>query len=274
MLEEPVVNLPTGLGDNTTAEYATSLAREFDAHLAGLHSPPGRTNGHAGDDLTPELFDELQNEAETRAKEAVAKFEEAIRGSGVSAEVRWMPVSFAGTGDQFGLIARRFDLSIVRQAEPDKSTPDYLIVEGALFDSGRPVLILPYIVKGGFKFDRILVCWDGSRNAARAVGDLLPILEKAAAVEVVIVGDKPKSKEMPGADIAQSLARHGVKVEVNEIVASDIDVANVILSHASDLAADLMVMGGYGHSRLREFVLGGATRSILATMTISTIMSH
>jgi nucleotide-binding universal stress UspA family protein len=119
-----------------------------------------------------------------------------------------------------------------------------------------------------------MVCWDGSRSAARAVGDAMPFLVRAKVVEVVIVGGGVKTDEIAGADIAQHLARHGAKVELKQIVAPDIDAANALLSHAADVSADLMVMGGYGHSRLREFVLGGVTRSILATMTVPTLMSH
>jgi len=113
-----------------------------------------------------------------------------------------------------------------------------------------------------------------SRSAARAVGDAMPFFKRAKTVEVVVVGDRPKSKEIPGADIAHHLARHGVTVEVKEIVAADVDAANVLLSHAADTSADFMVMGGYGHSRLREFILGGVTRSILNSMTVPVLMSH
>jgi nucleotide-binding universal stress UspA family protein len=185
-----------------------------------------------------------------------------------------MTASFVGTADVFGRIARRFDLSVVRQAEPKSSTPAPLIIEAALFETGRPVLIVPYIQKGGIKLDRVMVCWDGSRGAARAAGDAMPFLERAKAVEVVIVTERGKTDEVPGADIAQHLARHGVTVEVKQIVAPDAKVANVLLSHAADSSADFLVMGGFGHSRLREFVLGGVTRSILDTMTVPTLMSH
>ncbi len=103
----------------------------------------------------------------------------------------------------------------------------------------------------------------------------MPFLVRAKVVEVFIVtGERKKSEEVPGADIAKHLARHGLNVEINRIVASDTDVANTILSHAADADADFIVMGGYGHSRLREFILGGATRGILASMTIPTLMSH
>src|SRR5262249_32763384 len=139
--------------------------------------------------------------------------------------------------------------------------------------SGRPVLVVPYIQKGPLKLDRVLVAWDGSRNAARAIADAMPLLAKAKTVEVVIVG-KGKSDEIPGADIAQHLARHDLKVELKRIVSPESDIASTLLSHIADTAADFIVMGGYGHSRLREFIYGGVTRSILSSMTVPALMSH
>ena len=109
-----------------------------------------------------------------------------------------------------------------------------------------------------------MLCWDGSRAATRAIADAMPLLKKAGQVEVVIVtNERGKRDEIEGADMAQHLARHGLKVEVKRTVLGDIAVADVILSHAADVGSDFIVMGGYGHSRLREFVLGGVTRSIL-----------
>ena len=108
--------------------------------------------------------------------------------------------------------------------------------------------------------DRVMVCWDESRAAARAVGDALPFLKKAKQVEIVIVSDKPNKKDESGSRFGQHLARHGLKVEIEQMT-SHIDVASTILSYAADFNADMIVMGGYGHSRLREFVLGGATRT-------------
>ncbi|HKN09659.1 MAG TPA: universal stress protein, partial [Pseudomonadota bacterium] len=145
--------------------------------------------------------------------------------------------------------------------------------------SGRPVLIVPYIQTAPLSLDRVLVCWDGSRSAARAVGDAMGFLVQAKVTEIVIVtGEAAKSDELPGADVARHLARHvaqhGAKVEVKEIAATEIDVANTILSHAADASVDLLVMGGYGHSRMREFLLGGVTRGILSSMTVPTLMSH
>jgi nucleotide-binding universal stress UspA family protein len=183
--------------------------------------------------------------------------------------------SLAGASENFGAMARRFDLSVVGQAEPGKVAPEELIVEGALFGSGRPVVVVPYIQKSGVRLDRVMVCWDASRAAARAVADAMPLLARAKAVDVVIVAsERPKSDEIPGADIGQHLARYNLNVEVKRIVTTETDVANTLLSHAADTAADFIVMGGYGHSRLREFILGGVTRGILASMTVPALMSH
>jgi nucleotide-binding universal stress UspA family protein len=120
-----------------------------------------------------------------------------------------------------------------------------------------------------------MVCWDGSRPAARAVADAMPILEKANRVQLVTVSnERGKKHEIEGADMGQHLARHGLNVEVKHIDRGHIDVADVLLSHAADSGTDFIVMGGYGHSRLREFVLGGVTHSIFRSMTVPVLMAH
>ena len=185
-----------------------------------------------------------------------------------------MSASFAGVGEQFGRIARRFDVSIVGQSEPESSAVEEIIAESALFESGRPVIIVPYIQKAPLKLDNVMVCWDGSRAAARAIADSMPLLAKARRVEVVIVTNERQEDEIEGADMGAHLARHGLNVDVKRTALGDIDIADVLLSHAADAGSDFIVMGGYGHSRLREFVLGGVTRSIFRSMTAPVLMSH
>jgi nucleotide-binding universal stress UspA family protein len=228
-----------------------------------------------GDALQADWIDGQREEAQAAALAVIAHFEEAARRNGISAEARRLDASLAGAAEIFGQIARRFDLSLVRQAEPGKAPLEDLIIEAALFDAGRPVLVVPYIQKTPLTLDRVLVCWDGGRSAARAVGDAMPFLHRAKEVQVVIVqGDAGKGDELPGADIAEHLARHGLKVDVKRIVATEGKVMDTILSHAADVGADFLVMGGYGHSRLREFILGGVTRGILGTMTVPVLLSH
>jgi nucleotide-binding universal stress UspA family protein len=225
--------------------------------------------------LSADVLGRVRSENRSAVEAIIAKFDRLANQAGLSAETRALDATFVGASGLFGRIARRFDLSIVGQAEPNKLAPEELIIEAALFESGRPVVVVPYIQKIGLKLDRIMVCWDGGHHAARAIADAMPFLERAKAIHVVIVAnDAGKHDEVPGADMAHHLARHGLKVEVKRVVSPDLDVANTLLSYAADTTADFMVMGGYGHSRLREFILGGATRGVLSTMTVPTLMSH
>lgn len=276
MIKDIVVNLSIGGSRDVVAEYAIALAGALGAHLSGVvfaYEPVIAPSILGG--VSASLIDEQRAEGIRNAEQAIARFNEAARRAGLSAETRKLAAGLAAAADLFGRIARRFDIAVVGQAEPGKLAPEELIVEGALFESGRPVILVPYIHKTGVKLDRILVCWDGSRTAARAIGDAMPLLEHAKSVEIVMVATgKPKSDEIPGADIALHLARHALKVEIKRIAAGNSEVASTILSHAADVSADFIVMGAYGHSRLREFILGGATRGILATMTVPVLMSH
>jgi nucleotide-binding universal stress UspA family protein len=276
MIKDIVVNLSIGEKPGTACDYAISVAAAFDAHLAGiafLYDPIAPVSG-AGY-IPAEVIEtqERDNEAATRA--ALGRFTAASARAGVTAEPLTLSASFGGVGEQFGRIARRFDLSIVGQAEPETSAVEEIIAESALFESGRPVIIVPYIQKAPLKLDRVMLCWDGSRTAARAIADAMPLLHRAGRVEVVIVAnERGKQDEIEGADMGAHLARHALNVEVKRIALGGIDVADVILSHAADASSDFIVMGGYGHSRLREFVLGGVTRSILRSMTVPVLMSH
>jgi nucleotide-binding universal stress UspA family protein len=215
-----------------------------------------------------------RREAQEAAKDAVARFEAAAKRAGVSAQATWSSAGLNGGLELFARIARRFDLSIVRQAQTGKSDAATPFIEAALFETGRAVLVVPHTRKAGIKLDRVMIAWDGSRSAARALGDAMPFLRRAKAVQLVMVTEHGKSEEVPGADIARHLACHQLAAEIKEIVAPHIKAADVLLSHATETGADLLVLGGYGHSRLREFVLGGVTRSVLAATTVPALMSH
>jgi len=276
MIKDLVVNLSLGVTRDPAADYAISIAEAFDAHICGVAFvydpivPPSVMGG-----IPSEIIDVQRSESEKAATSAIARFEAASKRSSLSSEHRALEASLGGSGDLFGSLARRFDLSVVGQAEPKHGPAQEFVIEGALFGSGRPVVVVPYIHKSALKLDRVLICWDGSRPATRAIADAMPFLQRSQALDVVIVASgRQKTDEIPGIDIGEHLARHGLKVEVKRIVATDIDVPNTILSHAADSGADFIVMGGFGHSRLREFVLGGATRGILAAMTVPTLMSH
>jgi nucleotide-binding universal stress UspA family protein len=277
IIKDIVVNLSVAEGGSYAGDYAVSVAAALDAHVTGIafaYDPivPVASTGY----IPPEVIETQQRDSEDAAKAAMSHFSAAADRAGVTAEPTMLAASFAGAGEQFGQIARRFDLAIVGQAEPDKGgTVEELIAESVLFESGRPVVMVPYIQKAPLKLDRVMVCWDGSRQAARAIADAMPLLERAGLVEVVIVtNERGKKDEIPGADMGQHLARHGLKVDIKRISEGSIDIADALLSHAADFSADFVVMGGYGHSRLREFVLGGVTRNILRSMTAPVLMSH
>jgi nucleotide-binding universal stress UspA family protein len=275
MLKDVVVSLSGRAPRDFAAEYATSIAATFGAHIAGisfLYEPviPDGTLGGIPVDLI-----ELQREENSKAaNDAISRFDTGVKKAGISAETRILDATFGGATTLFAQIARRFDLVVVGQAQREGGASDELIIEGALFESGRPLIVVPYIQKRGMTLDRVLACWDGSRTAARAIGDAMPFLERAKAVDIVIVAEERKSDEITGANMSEHLARHGVRASVKRIAKGDLAIEDVLLSYAADSGADFMVMGGYGHSRLREFILGGVTRGILASMTVPVLMSH
>jgi nucleotide-binding universal stress UspA family protein len=275
MLKVVVVNLSGRAPLDFAADYATSIAATFGAHVTGiafLYEPviPDGTLGGVPVDLI-----ELQREENSKiARDAISRFEAGVKKAGVASETRQLDATFGGAATRFAQVARRFDISVVAQAQREQGATDELIIEGALFESGRPVIVVPYIQKSGLTLERVLACWDGGRTAARAIADAMPFLERAKAVDLVIVAEERKNDEITGVRMSEHLTRHGVAVSVKRIAKGDLAVQDVILSYAADSGADFMVMGGYGHSRLREFILGGVTRGILNSMTVPVLMSH
>jgi nucleotide-binding universal stress UspA family protein len=275
VLKDIVVNLSGRADRDFAADYAISVAKTFGAHVAGtsfLYEPviPDGSLGGIPVDLI-----ELQREENSKiAKTAADRFTAAAKAAGVSAETRIIDATLGGGAAMFGQIARRFDLVVVPQAQREHGASEQLIVEGALFESGRPIIVVPYIQKDGLKLDRVLACWDGGRVAARAIADAMPLLERAKAVDVLIVAEERKRDEVTGANMIEHLTRHGITAQVKRTVKGDVTIEAAILDYAADSSADLLVMGGYGHSRLREFMLGGVTRSILSSMTVPVLMSH
>jgi nucleotide-binding universal stress UspA family protein len=276
MIKDIVVNLSVREDGGVVGDYAVSVADTLGAHIAGIAFVFDPIVPISGTGYIPaEIIETQLDDNQAAAKAAIDRFAAATLRTGVSAEPITLSASSAGAGEQFARIARRFDLAIVGQAEPGGNAAEELIAESTLFESGRPMIVVPYIQKGPLKLDRVMVCWDGSRPAARAIADAMPILEKAGKVEVVIVtNERGKQDEIEGADMGQHLARHGLKVDVKRIAGGHIDVAAALLSHVADSGADFIVMGGYGHSRLREFILGGVTHSILRAMTAPVLMAH
>jgi nucleotide-binding universal stress UspA family protein len=256
-------------------DYAASLAAAHDAHLAGaaiVHDLV--VPGTVFDAAAAGLLAEFRAQSEAAAAKNIAKFEEKCRREGLKSEAFTLDARTIGAGEMLALTARRYDLTVVRQSAPDEDGGSQVLAEAALFNSGRPVLIVPYAYDKPFKLDRVCVAWDGGARAARALSDAMPFLTRAKQVEIITVTPDTKDIEVPGAGIARHLARHGVDVALKNLIADKTSIAAKILSNATSEGADLLVMGGYGHSRLRQFVLGGVTRDILASTNVPTLMSH
>lgn len=256
---------------------AAELAQQHDAHLVGFHArPPFRTpvffdGGFPMDDL----FKSYEASAAADQATALAAFEKATKGRHLSTE--WRVVD-GFVDSELAVQARYADLLVLGQTDPDSSLPTPTdLPEAVALASGRPVLVVPHIGVTSPPGKTVLLCWNASREAARAASEALPIL-KAAAKVIVLVIDAKASPDghgaEPGADAAGWLARHGVKVTVQRDTAADDDVGATILSRAADHAIDLIVMGLYGHSRVREMVLGGASRTLLGSMIVPVLMVH
>lgn len=216
----------------------------------------------------------------SRANAALAEFHAISEQAGVASVEQRIVDDEAGAA--ISLQARYSDLVVIGQTDPEEPSPDLSddFPEFVVLNCGRPVLIVPYAGRFDSIGKRVLVAWDASMEATRAVTAAIPLLKRASLVQVAVFNpeaDPRKHGEQPGADIALYLARHGIEVEVEVLQRSadtDVDVGNALLSHAADFGADLLVMGGYGHSRFRQVLLGGVTDTILKTMTVPTLMAH
>jgi nucleotide-binding universal stress UspA family protein len=262
---------------SSAEDYAVSLAAAFGAHVEGFAFGlwPAPASFMPGE-YPAGYLDQLRGKGEEIGKAAAERFREAIRRADLSGDGYYVTTDLRAAVEMFARRARLADLAIVAQDQPEGAALHGPLIEAALFDSGRPVLVVPYIHRQPFQADRVVVAWDGGAPAARAVHDALPFLQRAKSVEVVVVETERKRDEgeIAGSDIATHLARHDLQVSLQRIPGSDIGVGNALLNHVAEQQTDLLVMGGYGHSRFREFVLGGATRDMLDAMTIPVLMAH
>lgn len=259
---------------------AAALALQYDAHLVGL-APTGWVlmPAEAAPALGLAAYEAAaMGELRQQAQACVASFEEQVRRLGVASYETRIEEGFAESA--MTLSARYCDLTIVSQTDPDTAPlgQSPLMPQDVLMQSGRPLLVLPYA--GAWSVapaSRVLVGWNASREAARAMHDALPMLKKATNVEVVVF-ETPADVDLdhgqlPGADVGLWLARHGVAVNVKHVPAK-MAAGEALLSYAADMNAELIVAGGYGHSRFREAVLGGVTRTLLRSSPVPVLMSH
>jgi nucleotide-binding universal stress UspA family protein len=275
-IKDILVHVDSSPRSKTRLEVATIVARQFAAHVVGLHVQPLDTMpGYAAIQMREALMRLGREAAERAAGAAKAHFERQLAGAQLSTEWR------TATGivdDQVALHARYADLCILGQPNPEVTpTLDEAALDRILLETGRPTLVVPYAGRFDTVGTRVLVAWDGSRAATRAISDALPFLTGAEMVTVLAVNPRRGIHghgDTPCTDMALHLARHGIKVQAAYDVSHEISVADVLLSRAADMAADLVVMGAYGHPRALEVILGGVTRSMLEHMTAPVLMSH
>lgn len=271
-----VVHCDTGTAAPRRLEVATQLADRFGASLVGVHAtPPFGVPFFVGDGFSMAPLLNAYEEGAAASKAASRKlFDQALKGKHLPTE--WRPID-GRLDDVLAVCGRYADLLVVGQSQVDDATQPGDVPEAVALASGRPVLVVPFIGAEKPVGRVVMLCWNATRESARAATDALPILKMAQKVIVFVVEPKiaPEGHgEEPGADVAAWLARHGVKVTVQRDVAPDVDVGNTILSRAADEDVDLIVMGLYGHSRLREMVLGGVSRTMLSSMTVPVLVAH
>ncbi|TCT07898.1 universal stress protein [Aquabacter spiritensis] len=242
----------------------TALCIVVGAPLGFFVQPPDRLDLATAD----------RRDALTKAQDLAEGIERRARAAGLQASsvviCREDPVGDEGVTE----VIRACDLIVVEQPDPDGVRPADMHLETLLVESGRPCLLVPYAGKPASRFRAIIVAWDGGVSAARALADAMPFLHRAARVEIVQVatGFLPEGARIE-ARLVEHLGAHGVSATFRTLVRTD-PFGEVILSHAADTETDLLVMGAYGHSPLREALLGGATRDILSAMTVPVLLSH
>jgi nucleotide-binding universal stress UspA family protein len=273
-----VVQLDTSKRAQVRLESAVRLASQFGAHLTGLFAmftpDPRAFQVMAG---TAGYYEDNERTREEDRGALERLFRAELVRAGLHGD--WVTTSeYANTS--VPRLGRCADLIIAGQDDP--GDPEAYVAdrfpEHLVLGSGRPVLLIPYAGTFPTVGKHVMIAWDGSREATRAVHDALPLLQQATGVIVVTVDkirDNAHDSRIPASEITTVLARHGVSVEINVIDGGhDLPIGDALLSHAADNAVDLIVMGAYGHTRWQELILGGATRTMLDSMTVPVLMSH
>jgi nucleotide-binding universal stress UspA family protein len=259
---------------------ATELARDFDAHLQGLYVIPAiEIYGGIGFVDAPIVF-EGNRELFQKSEKSVRKmFDAAVRNAGVRSDIEVIDSTSPDITDQMINRARRSDIIIVNQPPegPNRSVAGRELIERILLSTGRPTVVVPRKGRTSLAADLVIVGWNERREAARAVFDGIPLLKRAKKVQIVWVDPEkeyPHPGSLPGAELATTLDRHGVKAVIESISTGGQEAGDALLTKVADSGAELLVMGAYGHSRLSELILGGATKSVLNDMKCPVLFSH
>lgn len=263
---------PTSLG---AIDYACALAKVFEAKL-DVSSSQVSVNPPANW-LTGGMIAQMARDLEAKTAETTAKLESHLEASALAAVVEMrltrVPEQWPiGVSDN-SWRGRVSDICVMSLSPGGMDAR--LGIEDWLFGSGRPCVLYPESSKQAFSIENVLICWDFSRSAARAVSDALPLLHNAKRIRIAVFrGEKDIAVDDPGKPLIAFLREHGVAAEAEDVVIGGRTIGRAILEHASSIGADLILMGAFGHSRMQEFILGGATKEILDRSTIPLFMSH
>lgn len=260
-------------------ETAIAMAEAHDAHLSACAAleQPAYYYG-IGSEVAADVYLEDVERVRGLAREVGEKAEKRLAETGHDGGVRWETGVPAAVSEIAARHARYADLALVGQPfEGPQETLLLKVFEGVLFESGRPLAVVPKGWTGGAFGKRVMVGWAPRKEAARAVGDAMPLIEAAEAVSIAVVdpqtGDSAHGDE-PGADLATALSRHNPDVSVNQLPSGGLSVGARLLRHAEEWGADLIVMGGYGHWRLREMLFGGVTHEMLRSSAVPLLLAH
>ncbi len=265
--------------DEPALALAAAIAKQTGASLSAAFLTPLPDEPLAYEPtVVAGVWAELLGRARAQSEAERARIEARLKAFDQPCDLRAAEALSRDLGRVAAVHARYSDISVVtRPADGAAGDLREELIEGILFHSGRGVIAAPPEWRGGAIGERIVVAWDASREATRALSEAYPLLDKAARVTIVTIDAKPKTfghGEQPGMNIAGHLARRGIKAEVRNIDGQGRTVAQTVLDEALALNADLIVMGGYAHSRLREIVFGGATRDLLRASPTPLLMAH
>ncbi|WP_181699456.1 universal stress protein [Chthonobacter albigriseus] len=254
---------------------ALDLAAAHGAHVTGLAlAMEPLAPGFLASPIPADYIVGAIEEAERQARKASDSFAARAAAAGVPADARTLTLLAGATQPVIGQ-AHLSDLVVIGQENYDQPEPmRSTLIEAVMFEAGVPLLLVPTGWKKPFKVDNVMIAWDGSSTAARAVHAALPMISLAKSIEITIVASSKAWAGEPGADVATYLSRHGLAVTINTVNRDAGDISGTLNARVRETDADLLVMGAYGHSRLREFIVGGATRGMLETMVVPTLLAH
>ncbi len=264
--------------DDTEIDRAAGICAGMDAHLAVLvlgiaPPPPASPYGVVANDIWANEIRDGQGVAQTRAEAVAAR----LAAAGIANTVEAQYIDRATVATLAARFARYADITLIPPSGDDGDGLQSWVLNGALFESGRPVLLLS---KGETSFPapkRVMIAWDASVEASKAVRDAIEIMTGAEGVDIVLIDPVPSFEghgPEPGADIAAYLARHGISATVHRVPREGREIAEILRRTAVDLGAELIVMGGFGHSRLRQRIFGGTTTDIMADTPVPVLMAH